>query len=139
MKRIINVDEIYALKKNFGQLIPASLLRLLSEQELIGEYFELSEESDASGLGVDMQWMTPNEQLQEAFEFYPGISALKKKYVPIGKCLQGSGDPYFIKEENSLLQVYRIPHESVIDDDLDESQIEFVCTVNKLIHRNVEA
>jgi ribonuclease I len=108
----------------------------LSLNEIIENEFRLSEEDDASGLGVEMQWMTADEQLEEAFNFYPGIAALKKQYIPIGKCLQGSGDPYFTKEVNNILEVYRIPHESVFDGEIDESQIEYVCHLNELIAKN---
>ncbi|MGC3945452.1 MAG: hypothetical protein QM762_13215 [Chryseolinea sp.] len=133
MKRLITADEVERLKEHFGPLIPDSLLSLLSKQGIIGNDFELSEKVDASGFGVEMRWMAPEEQLEEAFRFYPGIEAIKKKYIPVGICLRGSGDPYFIKEDSSILKIYRIPHESAINGDIDESQIEYVCQLDDLI------
>ena len=99
---------------------------LMSCYALSGTTFTLDEEVDPSGLGVEMQWMAPADMVEEAFELYPGIPALGLGYLPIGQCLSGSGDPYFLKikagEDPPLV---RIPHESAEDENtLDESQIE---------------
>lgn len=44
-----------------------------------------------------------------------------------------SGNPSFIKEVNDVLGFYRISHEAAVDDDLDESQVEYICSVNELV------
>jgi hypothetical protein len=36
---------------------------LLKTVNIIGASFELSEISDQSGMGVDMEWMTPSDQI----------------------------------------------------------------------------
>jgi hypothetical protein len=79
--------------------------------------------------------MTPQEQIEEMKDFYPGIAAIKKKYFPIGKCMGGSGNPYFIKkEDDGKINIYRIPHEAVNEaDELDESQVEYICALSYLL------
>ncbi|OUS23904.1 hypothetical protein A9Q98_14320 [Thalassotalea sp. 42_200_T64] len=67
--------------------------------------------------------------IDEMYEYYPGIAVLDMGYIPIGSCMEGSGDPYFVKlnqnPENS--NVVRIRHDLVEDDDTYlESNIEIV-------------
>ncbi|HEX8549537.1 MAG TPA: hypothetical protein VF691_21420 [Cytophagaceae bacterium] len=42
---------------------------------LIGKDFSLSDEDDFSGIGVNMKWLTPDEQIDEGFNNYPGMAA----------------------------------------------------------------
>ena len=135
MGRIITKEEVEILKSAFGLMIPLNLLDLLMHKMIIGSKFKLLEQEDKSGLGVNMQWLTPQEQIEESFQFYPGMIAIKKGYIPIGKCLYGSGDPYFIKQ-NTLFKVYRVPHDCVVDNKMNELQVEYICTLDELImHR----
>ena len=87
------------------------LIRFLMLYGVIGHIFSIDESNDSSGFGVEMEWLQVDDIIEEGYEFYPGILAVKKGFLPIGKCLEGSGDPYFLKKEENVFSVYRIPHE----------------------------
>ncbi|WP_417355440.1 hypothetical protein [Flavobacterium sp.] len=112
-------------------IYPEKLVEILKKEPLICKHISLDESIDESGFGVEMQWMTVNEQLEEMNEFYPGIIVSKYGYLPVGKCLEGSGNPYFIKEIDNELCLFRILH------DLDENEIdqgvEFICLLKKIV------
>lgn len=102
-------------------LMPDRLADLLMRYPLSGTRFLLSEDDDESHLGVDMRWMTPHEIIDESLLAYPGVIAVKEGYLPIGKCMEGSGDPYFSRMNASGdPQVVRVPHGSV---DIGKSKI----------------
>jgi len=110
-----------------AQLIPTWLLDALMVYPIVGTRFRFSEEQDHSGLGVDMRWLTPAQTISEAIEAYPGIPASVCGYLPIGMCLQGSGDPYFLKMiSGDDPPVVRIPHQAVRENKLLEDQVELV-------------
>ena len=102
-------------------------VQVLEAYPLAGTTFYLSEDEDLSEIGVEMQWMSPEESLDEISNAYPGIDAHKKGYIPVGICLVGSGDPYFIKTNSSGFALVRIPHDACRGGELDETQIELVC------------
>jgi hypothetical protein len=111
---------------------PPELLSRLERLPLAGATISVDDDDDASGLGVEMKWMTPADMVDEATNFYPGIVALPRGYIPIGICLQGSGDPYFFRQRDG--SVVRIPHDAATEEDLDEEQIEVVAdSVEKLL------
>lgn len=105
-------------------VVPPQLASLMANVPLVGVRFSLSDEADKSGLGVEMQWMSPDEILSEATEAYPGIVAAKLGYVPIGTCLEGTGDPYFYRPSDGA--VVRIPHDAATESELDENRVETV-------------
>jgi len=107
------------------------LFSVLVDHPIIGCQFDVDASDDNSGMGVSMKWLDPKEQIEEAFEFYPGIAALSEGYIPIGECLFGSGDPYFLKMKNEEPCIFRIPHEAVDENDhLYENKVEFVSTLD---------
>jgi hypothetical protein len=134
--RLITDTEVELIQTAFGSN-PASseLIELLKKFEIIGQYISLSKDVDLSNLGVEMEWMCPKKQVEEAFAFYPGIPALKMGYLPIGSCLGGSGDPYFLRLSGEIWMVYRIPHDSVIlsENAIDANQVESVCSLEYLL------
>ena len=89
--------------------------------------FEIDEESDLSGIGGDLRIMTAEQSEDEAKNFYPGIPAVKKHYVPVAMCLIGSGDYYYINSNDGKNGVlYRIYHDSVENEEIEENGIEKV-------------
>jgi len=65
----VGQKEADALRQKFGQLSYFdSWLKLVQSIPLIGLDFELSEEMDLSGFGVDMEIMDVQNQIEEAFE-----------------------------------------------------------------------
>jgi hypothetical protein len=75
-----------------------------------------------------MQWLTPAQIISEATEAFPGVVAGAAGYLPVGSCLLGSGDPYFLKIEAAAdPPVVRIPHDAVTDDEqLHSDSVELV-------------
>ena len=123
---IIVIDAQLVDLKN---ILPEWYASLLKEFPLSGVIFSLNEELDQSELGVDLKWLSPEQTLDEAQNVYPGKSVIGLGYLPIGSCLAGSGDPYFLKlsdysEDPALV---RIPHDLVSDDGYPENEIELVC------------
>jgi hypothetical protein len=90
--------------------------------------FTLGATQDISGLGVELEWMTPNDMLVESLEMYPGIAATALGFIAVGTCLLGSGDPYFVRAtSDDDPPLMRIPHDRLGPDlALSESAIETV-------------
>ncbi|WP_373987768.1 hypothetical protein [Duganella sp. BuS-21] len=94
-------SEIETLKRKFSTIgFPVWLEKMISEHRICGTYFSLSEEHDLSKMEVIMIWLSPSFMLEEAFEAYPGITAVRLGFLPIGECAQGTGDPYFLDLRN---------------------------------------
>lgn len=77
----------------------------------------------------DLKWLDPDQTVDEAQNVYPGKLVIGLCYLPIGSCLAGSGDPYFLNldansEDPALV---RIPHDFIADDAYPEEEIELVC------------
>lgn len=110
------------------------LCNILEKHPIIGKVVELSENEDVSKLGAEMEVLTPTDIIEETMDFYPGIVAMKKGYIPIARCLLGSGDSYFVNMRENKLAVFRIPHDSITENDLlDDNQIEYVGEIDILI------
>ena len=127
--RTITPQEVSELTAGVGEkLLPAHLLDWLLSYPLVGTEFYLSEDEDESGLGAEMQWLTPAQMVSETVETYPGIVAGPLGYLPVGMCLTGSGDPYFLKTgSGDDPPLVRIPHEAAdADGNLDVDRIEQV-------------
>lgn len=105
---------------------PSWLLDLMAEYPLANATFSLDDHDDMSGLGVEMKWLSAEDILDEAVNAYPGIAAARYRYIPVGECLLGTGDPYFVKADAEPSPIYRIPHGAVRGDDLELLQIEVV-------------
>jgi hypothetical protein len=113
---------------------PQEILTLLSTYNIIGQTFFIPDDKDPTKLGVDMEWLTPDSQVEEAFEYFPGRLVIEKGYLPIGMCLSGSGDPYFLKTINQSYMVFRIPHDAVIDGSYNYDCIEFIYMLDELFN-----
>ena len=127
--RPITAEDAARLETAMPAAVPGWLLDLLRNYPLAGSEFSLREEADASELGAEMRWLTPDEMVSEAVETFPGIAAVPFGYLPVAMCLEGSGDPYFIRvaggEDPPLV---RIPHEAVDEDGgLRDGEVEVVC------------
>jgi hypothetical protein len=127
--RKITYEESNELAKVFNSLIPEWFFRILLDFPLAGCYFELSENLDESELGASMKWMNPSQVIKDITQVYPAIVALPLGYVPVGFCMTGSGDDYFIQFKNANLPLVRIPHEAVDRNmQLIERRVEVVST-----------
>lgn len=120
--RCITPEEANLLRGMLVRSVPEWLITLMSDFRLAGSEFVLSAQLDESTLGVSMRWLMPSEIVSEATEAYPGIAAIRFDYLPIGVCLLGSGDPYFIKlGPSDDPPLVRIPHEAI------DSQASLIC------------
>lgn len=128
---IINDFEADNLKNKLpSELLPSWYIQILKKFPLVGVNFSLDEEHDQSGMGVDLKWLSPAETIDEAFEAYPGKSVIDLGYIPIGACLLGSGDPYFLKfkgDNSNDPSLVRIPHDFSSEEEYPENEIEIVC------------
>ncbi len=106
--------------------LPDDLIALLLNFPVVGESFSLAEDHDESQRGAELRILTAAESVDEALNAYPGVIARKLGFLPIGICLEGSGDPYFVKCPEGTMT--RIPHDSIgADDSLDLREVELVC------------
>lgn len=128
--RVLTAAEVGELKTAFPFTIPEWLAGLLMNYPLAESEWSLSEEDDETELGVEMRWLTPSQMINEALETFPGIAASPRGYLPVGMCLEGTGDPYFINVgDGDNPPLVRIPHEAVDENDaLLEEQVEVVCS-----------
>ena len=101
-------------------MFPDYWVEFLESNGLIGKDVEVPEESDLSGLGIDMRFATEDQSRDEAENCYPGVAVFPHGYVPVGLCLVGSGDPYFINTDDGPNgPLYRVYHESSAVEPLD--------------------
>jgi hypothetical protein len=127
--RNITPSEERGLRDRFGRGIPEWLIGVFRTKNLVGIICEIQRQHDPTGLGVDLRWMDPQGMILESFEAYPGIAALQKGYIPIGDCLIGSGDPYFVDVTGSANPpLVRIRHDELTEDqELSPRSVEQVC------------
>lgn len=128
--RLITEQETEELKSQVPEsLLPLWLLSLLSAYALVETTFSLTADQDNSELGVEMKWLTPKHMISETIETFPGIAAAPAGYLPVGMCLLGSGDPYFVlTNAGDDPAIVRIPHDAVDDQQkLRGKLIEVVC------------
>jgi len=133
--RIISSSERKLLTNNFDiKQFPAELIEILSKYKIIGQIFSISDDRDPSGIGVEMKWFDPSDQIEEAYKCYPGRLVIKDDYLPIGMCLSGSGDPYFLKTIDQKYMVFRLPHDAIYEDNYDYDSAEFICLLHELFN-----
>lgn len=81
---------------------------------------ELPEDADLSGVGATIGLYNEAQAIDEADRFFPGLVVKADGFVPIGQCMTGSGDPYFINlNDRAPGPIYRIYHDSVHDRNYD--------------------
>ena len=123
----IDADEAALLAAGVATPLPPRLTRWMLDYKLCGTEFALGEDEEESGLGVEMQWLTPAQMVSEAVDAYPGILAVPAGYLPVGMCLTGSGDPYVLAGAGDDPPLVRIPHEAAAGAErLDLARIERV-------------
>lgn len=128
--RVMTCDEETLLRRSIPHLIDEWLISLMRGFRLIGTTFRLDEKDDSSGLGVNMRWLAPVQIVSESTEAYPGILAGRIGYIPIGMCLWGSGDSYFIQSGLGVdPPLVRIPHDLVnVEQGVLSGSVEIVTT-----------
>ena len=120
--KLLTVGELHRVELKTGLSLPTALAEKLTSLPLVGLTFVLDVDKDESGLGVEMLWMTADQMLDEAMSAYPGIAAARKGLLPVGICLEGTGDPYFLRLEDGA--IVRVPHNALSSGELDVSRVE---------------
>jgi hypothetical protein len=102
---------------------PPSYRQFILRHGLVGAQVEIPEADDLSGVGASIEILDEGGAATEANDFYPGLVVKEDGFVPVGGCLLGSGDQYFINSRDEQPgQVYRIDHESVRDAGYDRGR-----------------
>jgi hypothetical protein len=107
-----------------GLVLPTEIKHTLGTRPLVGVGLDVQEADDLSGLGVSLRWMSAGEMIEEAIKYYPGIAGLAVGFLLVGSCLEGSGDPYFVRLDDGA--VVRIPHAAAVGGSVDLSKVEVV-------------
>jgi hypothetical protein len=106
-----------------ASMFPDFWRKFVVNNRLVGATVEVPEDYDHSGLGVELQFLTPEQSIDEATNFWPGIAVAKDGYIPVGSCLRGSGDYYYIRDAYSEGgPLYRIYHDAVHEEGYDHKE-----------------
>jgi hypothetical protein len=108
--RKLSGEETKSLRSDIGPAAKEEWLELLQEYPLVGTDLALTRQQDRNGRGVQAKVMGPKSIRQEA-EGYPGKLAVKMGLLPFAWCLEGSGDPYFLRFDAEW-QVVRVLHDA---------------------------
>lgn len=102
---------------------PKYWLDFLSKFDLEGKEYAIPEQDDLSEMGASLKILDQNGIHLEMNEAYPGIIVKEQGYIPIASCCYGSGDPYFINENDGPNgPLYRILHDVVFDQNYDKEE-----------------
>lgn len=102
---------------------PAQYRQFVIDHELARRQLEIPEADDLSGLGASLEILDEAGARTEADDCYPGLVVKADGFIPIGGCLLGSGDQYFINSRDDQPgPVYRIYHDSVFDEGYDANE-----------------
>lgn len=94
---------------------PPYWTEFLDRHALRGAKVEIPGDADLSGMGGDLQLMDEAQAREEAEDGYPGIVVRADGFVPVGMCLAGSGDPYFIRiGDGAGGPLYRVYHDALV-------------------------
>lgn len=94
--------------------MPPYWLEFLATFSLVGREVSIPEPDDRSGVGAEIEFLDEAGSREEAEEYYPGIAVAADGFVPVGSCLIGTGDPYFIRlADGEGGPLYRVDHEAV--------------------------
>ena len=106
-----------------GFMFPDFWVRFVMDNGLVGARVEVPEEHDQSKLGIDLEFLTSEQSIDEATNFWPGLAVANDGYVPVGSCLCGSGDYYYIRATDGAAgPLYRIYHDAVDGDGYDPNE-----------------
>ncbi|MEN8251513.1 MAG: hypothetical protein ABFS32_21490 [Bacteroidota bacterium] len=108
-------------------MVPEYWLNFIASNQLVGKDFEIDEESDLSELGADLKIMSKEQSIDESTNCSPGIWVSKSGYIPVGMCLSGSGDYYYLNvNDGKAGPLYRIYHDDVDESGFDDKAIDKV-------------
>ncbi len=128
----MSADQLELVSGALGLQVPDELVSAICLHPIVGLDFSLDEKHDESGMGVEMRVMTASQIIDEGAESQPGITASCAGYLPIGMCLEGSGDPYFLNTRNGAL--VRIYHDLDPSSELGPDSVDsVVCGITEFL------
>lgn len=121
LDRTAEIGQQQSLIKGF--MFPDFWSKFVLNNRLVETTVEVPEQHDQSGLGIELQFLTPEQSIDEAANFWPGLAVAKDGYIPVGSCLSGSGDYYYIRSADGVAgPLYRVYHDAVDEDDYDPEE-----------------
>lgn len=94
-------------------MFPNYWKNFISENSLVNQEIEFPwpEEDD---LNCIIEIFSESDAITESNEYWPGIGVAKDGFIPVGHCGIGTGDPFFINENDGMNgPLYKIDHERV--------------------------
>ena len=121
-------------------MLPGYWRQFVEDHKLVGRSASISEDSDLSGLGAEMQFLTAAQSDDELENAWPGIGVAGDGYMPVAWCALGSGDYYYINSSDGPNgPLYRIYHDAVGPDGYDaQSAVAQVLDQYETVLRSVE-
>ncbi len=111
-------EAIDAFNAECGGIIPDWYCTILERFPICGVELELPDPSDADD-SIAIEWMDLRNMRSEMLECYPGLAIHERGYICIGGCTLGSGDQYYIcNQDGDDPPVYQIYHD--VSDVADE-------------------
>ncbi len=117
--RISDEETILLRELHVKYGFPKILMDWMQHYPLSNTIFKYREA--ATGLEHVFRWLTPDHARSEIEDTYPGVVVAQLGYIPVGGCLVGSGDPYFVRDrgDGELLLVQISHHFDSPDADED--------------------
>lgn len=102
--------------------MPPYWTNFLAAHRLLGREARIPVSADRSAVGAEIGFLDEAGSRSEALDFYPGLAVSADGFIPVGECLLGSGDPYFIQiSDGEGGPLYRIYHDAVSAEGYDRS------------------
>ncbi len=103
-------------------VIPIYWKDFVEQHALSGAEIDIPSGIDPTGAGAEFEILSDVSIRQEAEELFPGIGVAADGFVPVGGCVIGTGDPYFINSNDGPCgPLYRIYHDAVSDAGYDRN------------------
>jgi hypothetical protein len=111
-------EAIDAFNAECGGIIPDWYCAIIARYPICGVELEWPDPNNAEE-SVGIEWMDVRNMRSEMLECYPGLAIRERGYTCIGGCTLGSGDQYYIcNDDGDDPPVYQIYHD--VSDVADE-------------------
>ena len=116
-----------SLDSKGSKVIPNYWYDFLEKNKIVGEIRVINKEHDLSGVGIKMKFLSLRGALTITLNRHPARFLANFGYVPIGLCMYGSGDNYYInKNDGKNGRLYRIYYDGVNNKLINDGAIDRV-------------
>lgn len=84
-------ESVRRFRDRLGHLVPEWYTEMMSLWALGRCVLDVVDDETSS-----LYWLTLDQTIEEAFDFFPGGWVREHGYVPVAGCAMGGGDPYFM-------------------------------------------